>query len=170
MRRLLPLLALSLALSPPAAGAVKRVRVKSVRRPVPQATLVHAPPAKPALPAPVAPPEPPPTPADVGGDDPIALNVPHTFERAAARERITQLLQFWREAYGVVSEWQGDRVRMEGAVLGIGVHGLFQITDRSVVGLARNPGWMWRDRAQSYVEWMLRKYLHPTYAEPPRTW
>jgi hypothetical protein len=168
------LLALLLAL--PAASAVRpapppRQRVAPARRLVkPGATARPRPAATPPVrPAPL-PPEPAPTALEVGGEDPIELRVPHAFARATARERITQLLLFWREAYGVLSEWQGNRVRMQGSVLGIDVQGLLLVTDGAVVGLARNPGWLWRGRAQSYVEWMLRKYLHPTYAEPPRDW
>jgi len=100
----------------------------------------------------------------------IALEVPHHFERRAARERVTQLLQFWREAYGVVSEWRGDRVLMHGSVRGVAIDALFDVADGSVLAVARDPGWFWRARAHAYVEWMLRKYLHPTYQEPRDGW
>jgi hypothetical protein len=100
----------------------------------------------------------------------IALEVPHHFERRAARERVTQLLQFWREAYGVVSEWRGDRVLMHGSVRGVSIDALFDVADGSVFAVARDPGWFWRARAHAYVEWMLRKYLHPTYQEPRDGW
>lgn len=100
----------------------------------------------------------------------IALEVPHHFERRAARERVTQLLQFWREAYGVVSEWRGDRVLMHGSVRGVSIDALFDVADGSVLAVARDPGWFWRARAHAYVEWMLRKYLHPTYQEPRDGW
>lgn len=168
-----PAALLALLVCLPAEGAVRppsRERPRPARRLVkPGVPAVRPPPVPRASPDPL-PPEAAPTALEVGGEDPIELRVSHPFERATARERIAQLLRFWREAYGVLSEWQGNRVRMQGSVLGIDVQGLLLVTDGAVVGVARNPGWPWRSRAQSYVEWMLRKYLHPTYAEPPRTW
>jgi hypothetical protein len=107
---------------------------------------------------------------EIDRDNAISLEVPHPFARAAARERVSQLLQFWREAYGVVSEWRGDRVFMHGHVHGVSIHALFDVSDGVVFAVARDPGWFWRARAQSYVEWMLRKYLHPTYQEPAEGW
>jgi len=170
--RALPLL-LPLLLVPLATAAVKAPPRERAPAPGRTARATRRPGAGAASPAAVPLPPPAqlaPSPAEVGGEDPIELNVPHAFERATARERVSQLLRFWREAYGVRSSWQGDRVRMQGSVLGIDVQGQLLVTDAAVVGLARNPGWLWREKAQSYVDWMLRKYLHPTYAEPARSW
>ena len=100
----------------------------------------------------------------------ISLEVAHPFERGAARERVNQLLQFWREAYGVRSEWRGDRVFMQGTVRGVHINAVFDVADDVVTALARDPGWFWRARAHAYVEWMLKKYLHPTYQEPRGGW
>ena len=100
----------------------------------------------------------------------ISLEVPHAFERAAARERVSQLLQFWREAYGVVSEWRGDLVSIHGRVHGVAIHALFEVSDGAVFAVARDPGWFWRAHAHSYVERMLKKYLHPTYQERAGGW
>jgi len=103
------------------------------------------------------------------GND-ISLEVPHAFERPAARERVMQLLQFWRQAYGVVSEWRGDLVSIHGRVHGVAIHALFEVSDSAVFAVARDPGWFWRAHAHSYVERMLKKYLHPTYQEPAGGW
>lgn len=96
----------------------------------------------------------------------ISLKVAHHFERAIARERVTQLLEYWGRRFGVKSSWLGDRVFMSGTVFGIDINAHFDVTDYAVVGLASDPGWFWRGRATSYVEKKLRKYLHPNYDEP----
>jgi hypothetical protein len=102
-------------------------------------------------------------------DDPeakISLSIGHHFSRDAARERITYLLNYWRERFGITSSWAGDRVVMVGRIFGMNFRARFEITDSNVVAVASDPGYFMRGRAEHYVNRKLRKYLHPTYAEP----
>lgn len=107
-------------------------------------------------------------PAERPGD--ISLAVPHHFDRASARVRVGQLLQFWREAHGVMSEWRGDRAVLRGAVHGVSIDALLDVSDGAVFAVARDPGWLLRSKVKDYVSWMLKKYLHPTYQEPAEGW
>jgi hypothetical protein len=102
-----------------------------------------------------------------GRFDALWLQVPHPFLRTIARERISMLLDFWRVAYGVLSEWHGDRVLIRGQVRGIDIRASFEVADDTVSATASDPGWFWRGRIRSYVQSMLKKYLHPTYQAPP---
>lgn len=123
------------------------------------------PPAQPAAsPAQVTPP-PAADPFDLTGNT-ISLEVPHAFPRASARERVGYLLDYWNHRFGVKSEWRGDSVFLSGHVFGMQIRARFDVTDSAVTGIAADPGWFWRGKAESYVTKKLKKYLHPDYADP----
>jgi hypothetical protein len=96
----------------------------------------------------------------------LEFKISHTFERTEARERVRQLLHYWKERFGVVSEWSGDHVLMSGRVYGVEIIAALDVTDGEVVGVARDPGFFWRGQAHSYVEGKLKKYLNPSYQDP----
>ncbi len=99
-------------------------------------------------------------------EHPVTFLVPHHFARAAARERIRQLLAYWHARFGITSQWNGDRVFMSGSIFGVDIRALLDVSDSCVRGTAADPGWLWRSPGTSYVEPKLKKYLHPTYDEP----
>jgi len=96
----------------------------------------------------------------------ITLEVPHAFPRASARERVGFLLDYWNTRFGVKAEWHGDSVFLTGRVFGMHIQARFDVSDSAVTGVASDPGWFWRNKAQSYVTKKLKKYLHPDYADP----
>ncbi len=96
----------------------------------------------------------------------INVAVPHHFARGEAITRLGYLLEYWHKAFDVRAEWHGDQVIISGSIFGMKVHALFQVTDKEVLAVAADPGWPWRGRAQNYVSAKLKKYMHPTYAEP----
>lgn len=132
-------------------------------------TPSEAPPS--ALPPVVTKPAPPPPapapadPVDLSGPT-ISLEVPHAFPRASARERVAFLLDYWNHRFGVKAEWRGDSVFLTGHVFGMEIRARFDVSDSAVTGIAADPGWFWRNKAQSYVTKKLKKYLHPDYADP----
>lgn len=107
-----------------------------------------------------------PEPFSLHGDNRVTLKVEHHFTRADARERVSQLLNYWARRFGVKSEWRGYRVFLSGRVLGIDIQALFDVTDHDVLAHASDPGTVLRGSAEAYVEKKLRKYLSPTYDEP----
>ena len=130
-----------------------------------EAHATAQPPAQPAPgPAQVTPPSPPP-PFELSGTT-ITLEVPHAFPRASARERVGFLLDYWNHRFGVKSEWRGDSVYLSGHVFGMQIQARFDVSDSAVTGVAADPGWFWRNKAQAYVTKKLKKYLHPDYADP----
>lgn len=98
--------------------------------------------------------------------DTITLEVTHTFARASARERVGFLVDYWNKRFGVKAEWRGDRVFLTGRVFGMEIRARFDVSDTAVTGIAADPGWFWRGKAQAYVTKKLKKYLHPDYADP----
>jgi hypothetical protein len=107
---------------------------------------------------------PPPIVVDEAGE--LQLTVPHHFERAVARERVSQLLAYWNDRFSVKNEWHGDRVFVSGSVFGVEIKALFEVSDDDVACRSKDPGTLWRAKGVHYVENKLRKYLHPTYEEP----
>jgi hypothetical protein len=103
--------------------------------------------------------------AEITASRRIEITVAHAFSRSDARERIVQLLDYWTTRFGVRASWAGFRVFLVGQVWGIDFRGLFEIGEHEVAALAVDPGFL-RQRASSYVEQKLKKYLSPTYADP----
>jgi hypothetical protein len=102
----------------------------------------------------------------IAGDHLIKLEVAHAYPRASARERVGFLLDYWNDRFGVKAEWHGDSVFLTGRVFGMEIRARFDVTDSAVTGVAADPGWFWRGKAESYVTRKLKKYLHPEYADP----
>ena len=96
----------------------------------------------------------------------LKLTVAHEFQRPIARERITYLLNYWFERFGVQNEWHGDRVFLSGKVWGVEIRAVFTVQEKSVIAVANDPRTMLASAAQGYVYKKLRKYLHPTYEDP----
>lgn len=107
-----------------------------------------------------------PAPFVVGTENRVQLRVTHAFSRDMARERITQLLSYWAQRFGVKSEWHGFRVFLSGRVLGVDIRALFDVHEHEVLAMASDPGTVLRSTAESYVDKKLRKYLSPGYDEP----
>jgi hypothetical protein len=130
-----------------------------------EAVAAPEPRAPEAAPAPKAAPEEPP-PFAIAGDHLITLAVTHAFPRASARERVGFLLDYWNHRFGVKAEWRGDSVFLTGRVFGMEIRARFDVSDTAVTGVAADPGWFWRGKAESYVTRKLKKYLDPGYADP----
>lgn len=96
----------------------------------------------------------------------LKLTVAHAFERPVARERITYLLNYWSDRFGVLNEWHGDRVFLSGKVWGVEIRAVFTVQEKAVMAMANDPRTMLASAAQGYVYKKLRKYLHPTYDDP----
>jgi Putative polyhydroxyalkanoic acid system protein (PHA_gran_rgn) len=128
------------------------------------AKLIAPPIASPPLASVVA--EIPPPPVVLDEHDAISVRVPHAFDRQGAHERISQLLAYWSDRFGVKNEWRGDRVFITGTVYGLEIKAIFEVNEGDVACRSNDPGSFWRAKAMRYVENKLRKYLSPTYAEP----
>lgn len=99
------------------------------------------------------------------GEETISIQVGHAFTLSDAHARVQMLLDYWGKAFGVRSEWVGERVWLQGQVWGIALHAYLDVAANTVRAVAADPGWL-RDNAKDYVKRKLQKYLHPLYAEP----
>jgi hypothetical protein len=107
-----------------------------------------------------------PEPFTVAKANRVDLAVDHHLTRDEAKKRVTELLSYWAERFGVKSEWHGFKVFLSGAVFGISIKALFDVGENTVLAMASDPGAVWRGTAENYVGKKLRKYLHLTYQEP----
>lgn len=105
-------------------------------------------------------------PFSIADEGRVTVSVSHAWRLDEALERVGHLLSYWKERFKVQAEWHGSRVWLTGSLLGRQIRAVFLVTDSQVVGIAADPGWPLRGRIQPYVEAKLKKYLHPTYAEP----
>jgi hypothetical protein len=96
----------------------------------------------------------------------ISVVVPHAYALSEAAERLNHLLSYWKSRFRIAAEWHGNRVWLTGALFGLSVRAVFAVNEGEVVAVAADPGWPWRGKAEGYVEQKLKKYLHPTYADP----
>ena len=104
--------------------------------------------------------------ADESAADLLTARVPHQLSVEKAHERVQQMLDYWHRRFGVQSKWEGERVAVKGSIFGMDIDATFEVRADEVDAQAADPGWLWRDRAVDYTTKKLKKYLHPTYAEP----
>jgi hypothetical protein len=104
-------------------------------------------------------------PSPARADEPLRLAAGHAYDLAVAKSRIGYLLDYWQSRFGVKASWAAARVQVTGAVHGIAIDGWIEIRGDAVIAEVNDPGFFWRSTARSYVGRMLRKYLHPRYAE-----
>lgn len=107
--------------------------------------------------------------AAFAGDDDDAkmtFNVPHHWSRADAHARTQMLFDYWKKAYGVTSTWTGDRAHVVGKVMGISIDAVLEVADDHIGGEGKDPGFLTRGMARTYITKKLQKYMHPKYEEP----
>jgi hypothetical protein len=98
-------------------------------------------------------------------EEKMHFDVEHHFTKADARARAQMLFEYWRRAYGVDTQWDGDRAHVVGRVLGIDINAVLEVTDQHIGGDGDDPGPIFRGLAKSYVTKKLQKYMHPQYLE-----
>ncbi|HZN91737.1 MAG TPA: polyhydroxyalkanoic acid system family protein [Myxococcales bacterium] len=91
----------------------------------------------------------------------IRLDIPHTLDKAEARQRVEKLLGYWSKKYGLTAEWAGDSARLSGKVMGISLDADLAVHDGKVDGEATDPGFLLRDQAKKYLTQKLGHYLDP---------
>jgi len=96
----------------------------------------------------------------------MQLAVDHHWPLAEAHARLGYLLSYWKQRFHIASEWRGDTAYLSGEVWGVRVRATFELTGHNIIARAEDPGAFWRGRIADYVRGKLKKYMHPTYAEP----
>ncbi|HLT30225.1 MAG TPA: polyhydroxyalkanoic acid system family protein [Myxococcaceae bacterium] len=95
----------------------------------------------------------------------IRIEQPHTYSAQEARVRLSYLLDYWTERFGVTQQWSGNTVLVTGKVLGIRVEAWVQVQGHRIWALAVDPGPLMRGAGERYIRKKIAKYMHPTYEE-----
>lgn len=82
----------------------------------------------------------------------MKFEVPHSLPKDQARQRVEQLLKYWKDKYGVTANWSGDGAKVVGKVMGISLDANFTITDGQIQGEGTDPGMLLRGKAKSYLQ------------------
>lgn len=96
----------------------------------------------------------------------MKFEVGHSLTRDEARQRVSQLLGYWSEKYGIQSTWSGDRASIRGKAMGITINADLEVSDRNVGGEATDPGFLFRDKAKKYLTQKFGAYLDPAGPKP----
>jgi hypothetical protein len=102
----------------------------------------------------------------VAGEQKMVFKVEHHFNVEDARARTQMLLDYWSKAFGVKARWEGDRVYIQGRVIGVQIDAYIDVRPDFVGGEGADPGPLMRGMARDYVQKKLQKYMHPQYLEP----
>ena len=95
----------------------------------------------------------------------IRIEQPHAYTAQEARVRLSYLLDYWTERFGVTQQWSGNTVLVTGKVLGIRVEAWVQVQGHRIWALAVDPGPLMRRAGERYIRNKIAKYMHPTYDE-----
>jgi hypothetical protein len=92
----------------------------------------------------------------------MKFEVPHTLPKEEAKKRIEGLAEYWGGKYGVKTAWSGDSANISGKVMGITINARLDVTDRTVGGEASDPGFLFREKAKSYLTHKFTTFLDPS--------
>lgn len=96
----------------------------------------------------------------------MKFEVAHTLSREEAKQRVTELLGYWSEKYGIQSNWNGDKAHIQGKAMGITINADLEVSERGVGGEATDPGFLFRDKAKKYLTQKFAAYLDPAGPKP----
>lgn len=91
--------------------------------------------------------------------------VGHTYSPVDAHARLQMLFEYWKERFGVETQWTGDEALIKGRIWGVPIVGSIRVGKNVVIADANDPGAFMRGRAYAYIDKKLKKYLHPTFKE-----
>ncbi len=91
----------------------------------------------------------------------LSFEVPHQLSRDEAKKRVEQLTQYWATKYGVDTKWAGDSATVSGKVMGLKIEAKLTVADGKVGGEASDPGFLFRKKAQDYLQHKFTQALKP---------
>lgn len=103
--------------------------------------------------------------AESAPHDVMHFRVGHTFSAIDAHARLELLLAYWRERFGVETQWVGNEARLTGRIFGVEFVGSIRVGKNAVTADATDPGLLKRGIAYAYIDKKLKKYMHPTFKE-----
>jgi hypothetical protein len=91
----------------------------------------------------------------------LSFEVPHQLSREEAKKRVEQLTGYWATKYGVATQWAGDTATLVGKVMGLKIEAQLTVAEGKVGGEASDPGFLFRKKAQDYLNHKFTQALKP---------
>jgi len=91
----------------------------------------------------------------------MKFDYPHALDKEDARTRLVKLGEYLQNRHGIQVSWTGDRGHFSGKYLVIHIDGDLTLADGVVRVTGKDPGFLWRRRAEDYLKRKLGSYLDP---------
>jgi Putative polyhydroxyalkanoic acid system protein (PHA_gran_rgn) len=91
----------------------------------------------------------------------LKLEIPHSLPVDEAKKRLEALFSYWNRKYSIASTWQNSVAQLKGKAMGVSVDGQVEISPRTIVLQAPDPGMLLRGQAQKYLARKVEHYLNP---------
>jgi hypothetical protein len=87
----------------------------------------------------------------------------HGLSTDDAKARVRALGEYLQNKHGIGVTWDasGDTATVRGKYLVVDIEGSVSFTDGLVLFQGKDPGFLWRGKAQKYLSEKLQKYLDP---------
>jgi len=94
----------------------------------------------------------------------LKFEVPHQLSAEEARQRLETLASHLGTKYGFTTEWLGDSARIQGKVKGLTLNAQITVSAGKVGGEATDPGFLFREKARTYLTEKFEYYLDPSFS------
>ena len=85
----------------------------------------------------------------------------HKLSRDEAKTRLEALGEYLHNKHGIRVTWSGDKATFSGKYMVVTIDGELTVDDDKVSFSGKDPGMLWRKKAQGYIEGKLEDYLDP---------
>ncbi len=87
----------------------------------------------------------------------------HTLTTEDAKARMLALSEYIASKHGIMSDWNEDQTKgsIKGSYLVVTIDAAFEILEGKVVCNGKDPGMLWRKKANAYIKNKLETYLNP---------
>lgn len=91
----------------------------------------------------------------------MRIEVAHKLTQAEAKQRMEALGDYLQNKHGINVAWNGDKATANGRYLVVHIEGSMTVTDKYVDFDGKDPGFLWRGKAKTYLQGKLETYLNP---------
>jgi hypothetical protein len=91
----------------------------------------------------------------------MRIDYKHNLPKEDARARLEALGEYLGNKHGINVSWSGDQARFSGKYMVVSIDGNLTLGDGEVTFTGKDPGMLWRKKAQGYIEGKLKSYLDP---------
>lgn len=92
----------------------------------------------------------------------MKIDYRHGLGKDDARARLQAMGEYFNNKHGIRVTWSGDdRATFKGKYMVVQIEGELEISDDRVHFAGKDPGMLWRKKAQSYIQSKLESYLDP---------